>query len=234
MSHPSPIPDPTRKRVAAEARRAQLIEVALRLFAEQGYDGTATRDIAEAAGVAESLLFRHFDTKREILRAVIQAYGPKNEFLMLAPQLAGLPVREALTLLYTRRVDVLWENRLFVRLVMTESKKPGEAAEEFRAMMEEGPRFAAEELRSRMERGELRGFDPDVGAAMLGGAVFSFFMRHQRLPPEEGQPLCRQFVVECVELFLRGAGPLGRAEGSAPGDPAAPSARNHPGSTLER
>lgn len=196
-----------KKRIGAEERRRQLIEVALRQFAEQGYDGTATRDIAEEAGVAEALLFRHFPNKREILRAVIQAYGPRGDFQALAPEIAEQPVEEALVRIYTRRVDLLWENRLFVRLVMTESKKPGEASEEFRAMLEEGPRLVADFLRERVHAGELRSLNAEAAAALLGGAVFSFFMRHQRLSPEVGQPLCRNFVREAVELFLRGALP---------------------------
>lgn len=196
-----------RKRVAGGERRAQLIEVALRLFSERGYDATTTRDIAEAGGVAEGLLFRHFASKLELLRAVLDTYGPRSHAQRLAPQVEPLPVREALELIYLTRVDQLWENRQFVRLVLTESKKPGEAADEFKQMMEEGPRFTAEFLRGRIERGELRELDPDVGAAMLGGAVFSFFMRHWQQPAEVGQPRCRTFVTECVSLFLRGALP---------------------------
>ncbi len=197
-----------RKRVAGETRRAQLIEVALRLFAERGYDGTATRDIAAAAGVAEGLLFRHFPTKRELLAAVLAEYGPRHQFLQIAPQLGEMSVRDALVRVYAQRVDLLWDNRLFVRLVMAESRGPGEAAEEFRAMLEEGPRLVAELLRARMARGELRCFDADVGASMLGGAVFSYFVRHQTLAPEQGRAACRSFVEDCVDLFLSGALPV--------------------------
>ena len=98
-------------------------------------------------------------------------------------------------------------NRQFVRLVLTESKKAGEASDEFKQMMEEGPRFTAEFLRGRIDRGELRDIDAEVGAAILGGAVFSYFMRHWQQPAEIGQPRCRNFVKECVALFLRGALP---------------------------
>ncbi len=152
-------------------------------------------------------MFRHFASKLELLRAVLDTYGPRSHAQRLAPQVEPLPVREALELIYLTRVDQLWENRQFVRLVLTESKKPGEASDEFKQMMEEGPRFTAELLRGRIERGELRELDPDVGAAMLGGAVFSFFMRHWQQPAEIGQPRCRTFVKECVALFLRGALP---------------------------
>lgn len=52
-------------RSGAEARK-RLQEAALDLFRMQGYDATTTAQIAEAAGVAERTLFRHFADKREI------------------------------------------------------------------------------------------------------------------------------------------------------------------------
>jgi AcrR family transcriptional regulator len=56
-----------------------LLEVTARLFAESGWRGTTTRKIAEAAGVNEVTLFRHFGSKEVLLRAAIErsaAIGP--------------------------------------------------------------------------------------------------------------------------------------------------------------
>src|SRR5689334_17139309 len=47
--------------------RTRILQAAQRLFARQGYDGTTTRDLAQAAGVAEGTLFRHFPNKKAIL-----------------------------------------------------------------------------------------------------------------------------------------------------------------------
>ncbi len=59
-------------RLKAAQRREQLIEVATRLFAKSGYDATTTADIAEAAGVTEPILYRHFESKQELFVAIVR------------------------------------------------------------------------------------------------------------------------------------------------------------------
>ncbi len=57
-------------RLKAPQRREQLIAVATRQFARFGYDATTTKAIAEAAGVTEPILYRHFVTKQELFTAI--------------------------------------------------------------------------------------------------------------------------------------------------------------------
>jgi AcrR family transcriptional regulator len=54
------------RRLTADARRRQLFDVALSLFAEHGYSATTMDDIAEAAGVTKPLVYQHFDSKRAL------------------------------------------------------------------------------------------------------------------------------------------------------------------------
>jgi AcrR family transcriptional regulator len=58
-------------RISGEKRRAQIIDIALTLFAEKGFSGTRTREIAEAAGISETLIFQHFKTKDDLIRAAL-------------------------------------------------------------------------------------------------------------------------------------------------------------------
>jgi AcrR family transcriptional regulator len=61
------------RRLKAPQRREQLIEVATKLFAKWGYDATTTAAIAEAAGVTEPILYRHFDSKQELFVAIVRS-----------------------------------------------------------------------------------------------------------------------------------------------------------------
>jgi AcrR family transcriptional regulator len=53
-------------------KKRALVEAAIHCFAEQGYDATSTREIAQRAGVAEATIFRHFPTKKDLLLRLVQ------------------------------------------------------------------------------------------------------------------------------------------------------------------
>jgi len=56
----------------AAARRGQILETALKLFAERGFDATSTRQIAKEVGIAEGLIFHYFPTKASLLTAILE------------------------------------------------------------------------------------------------------------------------------------------------------------------
>ncbi|HRE00314.1 MAG TPA: TetR/AcrR family transcriptional regulator [Ilumatobacteraceae bacterium] len=64
-------------RLTAAARREQLLDVALNVFARQGYHGASMNDIAEAAGVTKPVVYQHFDSKRELYLALLEAVGER-------------------------------------------------------------------------------------------------------------------------------------------------------------
>jgi len=63
-------------RMSAEARREEIVQIAFRQFAEGGFNGTSTEDIAREAGISQPYLFRLFKTKRELFLACAdKCYG---------------------------------------------------------------------------------------------------------------------------------------------------------------
>jgi AcrR family transcriptional regulator len=57
--------------MAGEERRMQILQLAVSLFSKRGFNGTTTREIAQAAGVSEAMVFRHFATKEELYSAIL-------------------------------------------------------------------------------------------------------------------------------------------------------------------
>src|SRR5437764_8427600 len=66
-------------KLSSEERRAAIIRAVRRLFAEKGFHGTTTRELAEAAGVSEALLFKHFPTKEALYSAMLLACCPAKD-----------------------------------------------------------------------------------------------------------------------------------------------------------
>jgi AcrR family transcriptional regulator len=62
-------------RLPAARRRRQLLEVALTVFAQQGFYVTSMTDIAEAAGVTKPVLYQHFASKRQLYGELLAEVG---------------------------------------------------------------------------------------------------------------------------------------------------------------
>ena len=63
------------QRLPALARREQILHVALDVFASSGFHGASMNDIAEAAGVTKPVLYQHFDSKRDLYKALLDDVG---------------------------------------------------------------------------------------------------------------------------------------------------------------
>lgn len=63
------------QRLPANARREQILEVALDVFAAAGFHGASMNDVADAAGVTKPVLYQHFDSKRELYQALLEEVG---------------------------------------------------------------------------------------------------------------------------------------------------------------
>jgi AcrR family transcriptional regulator len=64
--------DPRRTRMPAEDRRRSIVLAATAVFAELGFAGATTQQIARSAGVSEALLYQHFPSKLALHRAVLR------------------------------------------------------------------------------------------------------------------------------------------------------------------
>jgi AcrR family transcriptional regulator len=84
------------RRLSSEERRDSILKAARRVFAENGFRGTTTKALAEAAGVSEALLFQHFPTKEALYTAMLSALFGEHEpdvnsqFVAMEPSTATL------------------------------------------------------------------------------------------------------------------------------------------------
>jgi len=85
---------PPRKRISGDERRRRLINAAVELFSERGFGGVATKQIADAAGVNEALLFRDFGTKRGLYTAILDSKTEESRAAEWREELRALAERK--------------------------------------------------------------------------------------------------------------------------------------------
>ncbi len=107
--------------------RQRLLNTAKELFARQGITHTTTRQIAEAAGVNEVTLFRHFKSKQGLLLAVFADLGVFRGITDFPPMDAGGQWHENIKRYAHRCFCALVENPELVRSVVGEADLFSEA-----------------------------------------------------------------------------------------------------------
>jgi AcrR family transcriptional regulator len=140
----APPPASDRRKARAETSRRKLLEAALEQFALRPYGEVAASDITEAAGVADGLLFHHFDTKLGIYKAALaEAVAGLNAACAVDENAAlGAQIRELLT----RFLTYLAENRSLALNVILNRGGQADAIEAVEATRWDMISWAAEKL----------------------------------------------------------------------------------------
>ena len=179
----------------AEQRRNQLIDTALELFSERGIEATRVSDIAQAAGVAQGLLYRYFPGKDALLSAIIERHGPLSLLRDLLATSPDRPAREMLLDLANRFYALAQERRRLLRLVVREILWRPETLPLGMAVREQAIEMLAGYFRSRVEAGELRPLDPYVVGQLFASNVI--LVAIAELPPEP-------YLSGAIDVILQG------------------------------
>jgi AcrR family transcriptional regulator len=94
---------------AEEGRRAEILDAALAVFSEKGYDAGTMRDIARRVGVTEPALYRHFAGKEELFLTLLEAIAGRmrDDVLALLGQVDPADVRGSVARIFADRRRVV-------------------------------------------------------------------------------------------------------------------------------
>ena len=195
-------------RLRAPDRKKQLLETAMQLFSEQGFDGTSTRAIAEAAGVNEALIFRHFRSKEELFWAVLSERVERRgrgrrirEFLE-----CSLSVREALIAVAETLLERTEDDAAVTRLLFYSALRNRElSARFFRTYGQEKLDLLANYIRSAVSGRHLRAVNPVIAARSFLGMIVYHYLVEELFGVAHAQGLSTREVAEqLVGIFLEG------------------------------
>lgn len=205
---PDPLPArrPTLRQRQAAARREQILETALRLFAERGFDATSTKLIAKEAGIAEGLIFHYFPTKAALLAAMFETRRSfVDELGALLDGAEGRPAAQVLRTVASGWLATLRRESEITVVLFTTAQTDPEVGAALRAVIREGTGRLAGYLGARIEAGELREDLPlETGAFVFFSSLMVFFLTRRHLSDTEWQEQGEAYVEELISVWLEG------------------------------
>jgi TetR/AcrR family transcriptional regulator, cholesterol catabolism regulator len=171
-------------------RKAQVLEVAIRIFSERGYRGTSIIDLAEGVGVGKSSLYHYIRSKQDLL---VECYDNVLEESLAAERsilARGLPPADALKEVLVDRIVYTCENRRLLQIFFEEEAElPAASA----VTLLRHRREYADALVELVERGlkdgslQISTTPKIVVNAMLGAAnwVYKWYDPAGAMTPEE-------------------------------------------------
>jgi TetR/AcrR family transcriptional regulator len=216
MEAPLPVvpPDPSEAparapRMPSEDRRRQLLRVAVESFAQNGFSGTKTKDIAAAAGVSEAILFRHFASKEDLYHAILDekeaTLGGERWFVEMNELAERRDDRGLFQHVARQLIRSFREDAAFHRLLLYASLEGHLLADLFheRFGLPMGD-FLSRYIALRQQEGAFRECDAGVAVMFVIGSTIHYAMARHVLGAKKFPPSEEAIVDQFVDLILAG------------------------------
>ncbi len=167
-----------------EDRREQIIDAAMRVFAEKGFTRATNRDVAKEAGITTGLIYYYFENKEAVLKAVLEARSPIQIIEHIDSELLEQPPEVFLPILFTRMLNIV-ENEQFIpmiRVILSEVLHNQQIAMIVTSFIQRALSFLSNYLQVQTAKGIVRSdLDPALLNQIVFGAIMGFVLRREIL-----------------------------------------------------
>ena len=176
-------------RMAGDARRLQILRVAVSLFAHEGFKGTTTKKIAEAAGVSEAMVFRHFANKEDLYTAILDHKACSGDAidpeLMVADALKRKDDRAVFEGLAFGALEHHESDPEFQRLLLHSALEGHQLAQMFfEKFVRRVYEFLGNYLRERQADGAIINIDPAIVVRAFIGMIIHHSLNNNLWDPQ--------------------------------------------------
>ena len=203
-------------RMSAKGRREQILEGAWSLFAQKGFRGTTTREIAKRLGISEALMFKYFPTKAALYRAIIQKRMHGTEEMLFPKEaIDSKDDRQVFKSILSYLLRKNTADPTFMRLLLYSALEGHDLSKMFfenHAM--DHTKLLARYIQRRIQEDGFRKVDPLLTARAFIGMAIHYVMSQEIYGMKKLFHFSHHKVVETlVDLFLNGLKGLPEAHG---------------------
>ena len=194
-------------RMTAEDRRGQILSGAMELFAEKGFRGATTREIARHLGISEALMFKYFPSKEALYRAIIQKRTDGSEE-MFFPQEAvqAKDDRQVFHSIASNLIARNTEDPTFMRLILYSALEGHELSRIFFETHVMGrTRLLADYIRQRIKEKAFKPVPPLLAARAFMGMIIHYVQFREIYGMKSFLRFSQKKAVQAfVDIFLNG------------------------------
>ena len=183
--------------------KEKILDAALTLFAENGYDGTSVEQIAGIVGIKAPSLYKHYKGKEDILNALIDSAEVRYEEMFGSEKNIGKVPKsqEEFIKVTMKRISFTIQDPVIrrTRMLLVQEQFRNERISEVttRHQLDGIQRMFAKIIKGMMDHGIVINDDPELLAVELTAPAVLQIARSDR------QPQCEEDVLECIEKHIR-------------------------------
>ncbi|MDT8975322.1 helix-turn-helix domain-containing protein [Paenibacillus sp. chi10] len=188
-----------RQQKALETKN-KLIDSALRVFSEKGYDSSTTKDIAREAEVTDGLIYHYFNSKEELLWAILEKHTLNHELKNTATMdpLQNQPLDVMLNMYFANLMDMLHDKKELIVMFFGEAQRNQEVRNRLVVTIEEGIQPLYQLLKQHVSKDDEYLFSAIRNVQMTLVMYFLLYDRFQTEPMER-----TRYIHITVQQFMQ-------------------------------
>lgn len=187
------------KSASGQLKQAQILQGALTIFLQRGYEGTSMDRVAAAAGVSKITIYKHFQDKEGLFTALIEQVTAQRFEAVFGTLSLEQPPAVVLRQVATKMLDMLAvddEYIDFLRLILGESGRfPALAQLFFRALPQRAWGVLSDYFAQHPELGHP---NPEAAARIFTGTLMSYVITQKLLHGQEIMPMSRDIIINSL------------------------------------
>ncbi|MEY2976904.1 MAG: HTH-type transcriptional repressor AcnR [Cyanobacteriota bacterium] len=191
--------------VSPHLKRAQILQGALQIFLEEGYEGTSMDRVAATAGVSKITIYKHFQDKEGLFTALIEQVTAERFQIVFGDfdfqETPSIALRRLAEKVLTR-IAIDAEYIGFLRLLIGESERFPHLAQRFiQVLPQKVWTFLSEYIAAHPE---LNSPHPEATARIFMGTLMSYVMTQKILHGEAIAPMDQDIMMDCLVKTIVG------------------------------
>lgn len=171
-----------------EDRKEQILDAAMRVFAQKGFTRATNKDIAREAGITPGLIYYYFESKEAVFKEIVEQRSPLQLMGSVSEEMLAMPPEIFLRYIVQRILGIVETEQFIgmIRVLLPEVVHDMHTADSQIVQTAQGVFqrigvFLSKYLEAKIASGELEHFDVQPTAQLLISSVIGFLMRRQIL-----------------------------------------------------